>query len=51
MVFPFGENGAERDDFLALRELIAKHGWNRKWHGSTYRTFTLDGFGIGPYIR
>ena len=50
VVFPFpspgldeGERQREMAGWNALRELIATWGWNRRWHGSTYRTFSLDG--------
>jgi hypothetical protein len=38
----FHQQGANRDGYLALRELIVKYGWNRRWHGRTWRTYTLD---------
>ena len=42
VVFPFGEEGAERDGYLALQELITKHGWKRRWHGRRWQTYRLD---------
>ncbi len=36
------QNQMDRDGYAALRELIMRWGWNRKWHGSSWRTYTLD---------
>jgi hypothetical protein len=50
----FHQRGADRDGYLALRELIMRYGWNRRWHGSTWRTYTLDGYSywtIHPVIN
>lgn len=33
---------ADREGYDALRELITRYGWKRRWHGITWRTFTLD---------
>lgn len=51
VVFPFqtegldeGQRQMEMSGWNALRELIATWGWNRRWHGSTWRTYTLDGY-------
>ena len=44
----------DRDGYAALRELIMRYGWNRRWHGSTWRTYDLDGFSywhIDPVIN
>jgi hypothetical protein len=40
----FHQQGADRDGFLALRELISAYGWKRRWHGKMWRTYTLDEF-------
>src|SRR3954449_11079472 len=40
----FHQEGADRDGYLALRSLIEEHGWKRRWHGSTWRTYRLDGY-------
>jgi hypothetical protein len=50
----YHQRGADRDGYLALRELIMRWGWNRRWHGSTWRTYDLDGFSywtITPVIN
>ena len=44
IVFPFDPATAERPGFYALRDLVVRHGWDRRWHGTKYRTFVLDGF-------
>ena len=40
--------------YFALRTLIIIWGWNRRWQGSTWRTYDLDGFSywhIHPVIN
>ena len=37
-------NAEDREGYLALQVLVTKYGWKRRWHGSTWRTFSLDGF-------
>jgi hypothetical protein len=54
VVFSFQAEGAERDGYLALRELITRYGWKRRWHGKMWRTYDLDGFSywhIHPVIN
>ncbi len=40
----FHVHGPDRDDYIALRTLITKYGWDRRWHGRRWRTFSLDGY-------
>jgi hypothetical protein len=32
----------DREGYSALRELITRHGWKRRWHGRMWKTYTLD---------
>jgi hypothetical protein len=50
----FHQQGADRDGYLALQELITRYGRKRRWHGSMWRSYDLDGFSywtIHPVIN
>jgi len=38
----FHQSGEDRDGFLALQELIMRYGRKRRWHGTLWRSYTLD---------